>query len=385
MCKSGGFVKHYDKYVCIRSFQQLLLLTAILAGVNWINLAVRGLDQLVSAGQAPSVIAEYFLLLLPRALENTIPFSVFVALTYLYFRMHADREVTALLNIGMGPARLMGPFVMFGFFGALLSTLLVHVLEPASRMKADELGASNLSNLASRQIKHRQFQFPVDGLALYVAEASAETGLENVFIHDARDTDRERTYFAQSAKLIQVDQDPVLELNSGHVEEWNSKARRLETLDFDFLRFTLSKLIPKHETPANRLRNMSSIEILTRISTVNLAGETDLRDYLHEIHDRIAKSLRSFVYPLMGVSALLLADALGIRQRYMLVPAILAVVIIHVVGNYMEEIVAEESLSFALIHAHHAIAVSVVLAMLLRSVSAKTGVGGLSLMLRNTK
>lgn len=354
----------------------MLFLSAVLVGINWINVAVRGLDQLAAAGQAPAVIFQYLTLILPRAAEDVVPFAVFVSLTYVFFRLHSDREITALKNTGIGPVRLIWPFVVCALFGAALSALLSHSLVPTSRLQTERLNSSTLSSLTNRQIKQKLFYFPVDGLAVYVAGISEAGTLEDVFIHDARDASRERTYFAHTASLIRVGQDPMLDLMYGHVEEWNPATRRPETLRFDSLRFNLSGLVPPREVIGNRLRNMTSLELLSRISTADPVQGIERRNYLHEFHERIAKSLRSFVYPVMGVMALILADTLGIRQRYILVPTIVAVVSIHLTGNYVEESLLERELPAALMHLHYALALLVLLAVLHRLSRHRMPVGG---------
>ena len=359
-------MKRFDRYVYARSAMHMLFLSAVLVGINWINVAVRGLDELAAAGQAPTFIFQYLTLILPRAAEDVVPFAVFVSLTYVFFRLKSDKEITALKNTGIGPARLIWPFIVCALFGAALSALLSHSLVPTSRLQTEKLNASTLSSLTSRQIKQKLFYFPVDGLAVYVADISEAGTLEDVFIHDARDASRERTYFAQTASLIRVGQDPMLDLMYGHVEEWNPATRMPETLRFDSLRFNLSGLVPPRGGIGNRLRNMSSLELLSRISTADLVEGTERRDYLHEFHERIAKSLRSLVYPVIGVMALILADALGIRQRYILVPTIVAVVAIHVAGNYVEKSLLEGDLPAALMHLHYVLALLVLLAVLHR-------------------
>ena len=373
---SGRIVKRYDRYVYVRSAMHMLFLSAVLVGINWINVAVRGLNELASAGQEPKVIAQYFTVILPRAAEDVVPFAVFVALTYVFFRLHSDKEINAFKNAGIGPLRLVCPFVVCALFGAVLSTLLTHSLVPASRLQFEKLNSSTLGSLTSSQIKQKLFHFPVDGLAVYVAGISDSGALEDIFIHDARDASRERTYFARTASLVRVGQDPMLELVYGHVEEWHPEARRPETLNFDSLRFNLSGLIPPRETTGEGLRTMSSLEILSRISTAELEEGTERRDYLHEIHDRIAKSLRSLIYPVMGVTALILADALGVRHRYIFVPTIAAVVMIYVAGNYVEESILESELPAGLMHLHYVLALLALLVVFRRLSTLRVPSGG---------
>ena len=380
---SGRIVKRYDRYVYVRSAMHMLFLSAVLVGINWINVAVRGLNELASAGQEPKVIAQYFVVILPRAADDVVPFAVFVALTYAFFRLHSDKEINAFKNAGIGPVRLICPFIVCAVFGAVLSTLLSHSLVPASRLQTEKLNSSTLGNLTSRQIKQRLFHFPVDGLAVYVAGISDSGTLEDVFIHDARDTSRERTYFARMASLVRVGQDPMLELAYGHVEEWHQEARRLETLKFDSLRINLSGLIPPREAIGEGLRNMSSLEMLSRISTAELVEGTERSDYLNEIHERIAKSLRSLIYPVMGVTALILADALGVRHRYILVPTIAAVVMIYVAGNYLEESVLERALPAALMHLHYVMVLLALLVVFRRLSTLRMPSGGVALMPRS--
>ena len=375
-------MKRFDRYVYARSAMHMLFLSAVLVGINWINVAVRGLDELAAAGQAPAVIFQYLALILPRAAEDVVPFAVFVSLTYVFFRLQSDKEITALKNTGIGPARLIWPFVVCALFGAALSALLSHSLVPTSRLQTEKLSSSNLSSLTNRQIKQKLFYFPVDGLAVYVAGISEAGTLEDVFIHDARDVSRERTYFAQTASLIRLGQDPMLDLMHGHVEEWNPSTRRPETLKFDSLRFNISGLIPSREVIGYRLRNMSSLELLSRISSADLVQGTERRDYLHEFHERIAKSLRSLVYPVMGVMALILADSLGIRQRYILVPTIFAVVAIHATGNYVEERLLEGEMPAVLMHLHYVVALLALLAVLHRLSRHRVPAGGAATMPR---
>ena len=362
----GKAVTRFDQYVFLRCLMYLALLSGILVGINWINLAVRALDNLVSSGQSPLSILEYLLLLLPLSASNAVPLSFLAAATYLVYRMQADGEVTALKNTGMSPARLILPYFAIGMTGALLSALLVHILIPIGEFRTDELNAKIRDNLASKHIRKGQFYFPLDGLAVFVADGGGSSALQNVFIHDARDRSRERTYFARSASLTSFNREPVLELQSGLIEQWSPDLGELEAVSFDSLRFNLASLSPPRAVLVSRVDSVTSMELVAMLRGSDAAGEqAAARPLALELHDRIIKTLRSLVYPLMGVSAVLLADRLGVRLRLVLTPAILSVVVIHVLGDYLEEAAHKDLVPVAVMYAHMLLALLAVVAALL--------------------
>ncbi len=377
-CRLGQIVKRYDRYVYIRCLLLLAATTSILVGVNWVNLSVRALDRLVAAGQSPLIIVEYVALLFPLSTSNAIPLSFVIVVTYLFYRMRASGELIALKNAGVGPARIVQPFICVGLFGAVLSSLLVHVLIPLGELRTDELNTSTHNNIASRQIKQGLFHFPVAGMALFVADVADGGVLRNVFIHDARDPNRERTYFASEASLLRFNLDPVLELQSGQIEEWDKRRRELQTLSFDTLRFDLSNFISQRTALSGQMRNMSTGELLGRMSDAAVPEEADGHSYRFEIHDRIAKSLRSLIYPLIGVAALLLADAVGIRSRVTLIPAILVIVALHLLGDNLEESAMLGGLPIATLYVHHFLGLAIIIIILLWSCRARPGMAGRS-------
>ena len=354
----GGkkILTRFDIYICLRSLKLLVMLLAIFVSINWIRLAVEAVEGLVSGGQSGWSVIEYILLLIPLSFSNAVAMSSFFALTYLFFRLNSDREIIAVNYAGMDPAQVVKPFLLMAALASTLLALLEHIIVPLSESRATEISTLIQHDLTNVRITSGQFLFPVEGVAVFVGKVGEDGSLQNVFIHDARTHDRERTYYSEDAILGHGEFGLVLELSSGHAEEWDETEAEIKILTFEAIRFNLDREDEPEPVSNQGLRFRSSLDLAGSWLAPAVDGTDQLRGYAIEINSRFFDSLRSLVYPMLGVMMLLVAETFRFQRHIAFVPAILAVIVMHVFGQYMEDKVEAGSSPVALIHLSHVIA-----------------------------
>ncbi len=332
------------------------MLMAIFVGINWIQLAVEAVEGLVSGGQSGWGVIEYILLLFPLSISNAVALSAFFALTYLFFRLNSDREIIAVNCAGMDPVQVIRPFFLVGVLVSALLALLEHVIVPLSESRATEIATMIQHDLTNVRITSGQFLFPVKGVAVFVGKIGEDGGLQNVFIHDARADNRERTYYSEEATLGQGESGLVLELTSGHAEEWDATAAEIKVLAFETIRFNLARENEPEQAGDRSIRYRSSLDLVAAWLAPPADGADHSRSYAIEINSRFFDALRALVYPVLGVMMLVAAETFRFQRHIAFVPAILAVIVMHVFSQYLEDIVKAGGPPVALLHLSHVIA-----------------------------
>ena len=183
--------------------------------------------------------------------------------------------------------------------GAILAvSVLAHVLEPMANRQLNQLSAEVAADLVSSTLKPNRFTQVTPGVILLIGGREDGGMITGFFADDRRDPETRRTYIAQSARVLGVDDDYVLELYDGTLQYLEADGRYSE-IRFDRYDVSVDSLA-QQTLYVDELAVMDSFGLIARAMCPT--GWTP--DIVKRLLDRSAEALR-----VLGLVLLVLAMA----------------------------------------------------------------------------
>ena len=270
-----------DRYILTEMSLPFGLTIGTFLMVLMMQQGLRFVDWIVNRGLSPGTVFELFLSLMPMMMLFAMPIAVLVATTTAFNRLSADRELIALWTLGLSPARLLRPAILFGGGAALLSTLLLHAGQPIDGQSLRVVALSLLNKeQAMVSIDEGRFQKLDNDLIFYVDRSPHPTQLEGVFLFDYRRPTTPQFVVARFGRVHTLPAAELIELTltEGSLHRQPSLQGSYQRIFFDSytLRFDLSGLVgtPSVEAPSIesiriRLRSGEQVEpkLLSRLTS----------------------------------------------------------------------------------------------------------------------
>ena len=251
----------FDRYCLARLTVMFGFLALVMTLVFWINRAVSLFDRLIADGQSLMVFLEFTTLSLPAVIRSAVPVAAFAAALMVAHRMRGDSEALAMQAAGASAARLTRPALVFGVLVALLLSLIVHQLLPASRARLDQRVAEASDDLAARLLTDGAFLHPAPGVTFYLAEITPDGELRGVFLSDARDPEQRVTYTARSAVLSPGPRGTSLVMFDGLAQTLEADGRLFTTRFADFA-YDIGRLLGTSSLEGPGIRGTPTLALL---------------------------------------------------------------------------------------------------------------------------
>lgn len=336
-------IGRFDKYLLAQFLTLFGFFALVLVLVFWVNRAVILFDRLIANGQSAEVFLEFSILSLPNVIRVVLPIAAFAGTVYVANRLTSESELVVVQATGYSPWRLIRPVLVFGLLVAFLSSVLAHVLVPASlrqlALRTDQVS----QDMTARLLNDGQFMHPAEGVTFYVSEISPRGELFNIFLHDTRNPEQPVTYTAREALLIRGEEAPKLLMFDGMAQYLNAADRLLSVTRFQDFAFDLTGLVDFADAGRVRPEELGTRTLLEASPTTQaLTGAS--RDILvSEAHERFSNALNGFVAPLIGFAALLLGgfSRFGIWRQ--IVGAIAALVLVQLLTRLGQGVVRDNA------------------------------------------
>lgn len=320
-----------DRYMLSQFLTQFGFFALVLVSVYWINRAVRLFEQLIQDGQTALVVLEFTALTLPVVIALVLPVAAFAATAYGTNRLASESELTVMQAAGLSPWRMARPALVFGLLVALMVAVLAHGLVPMARTRLAERQADIAENVTARFLRPGAFQYPSDGVTLFIGEIAPDGRLIDLFLEDARDPASQTIYTAEEALVLRSEDGPRLAMARGMVQTLRSEPGlepRLSTTRFADLTHDIGGLFSAGARRGRDLRDYSTPRLLNPDAELLAATGASADRARAEAHERLAQPLLAPIGALLGFSMLLLGgfSRFGVwRQVIWAVVALLAV------------------------------------------------------------
>lgn len=277
----------------------------ILVLVYWVNRAVLLFDKLIADGQTALVFLEFTALTLPNVIRIVLPVSAFAAAVYVTNRLSSESELVVAQSTGMSTFRLGRGVLAFGVIVALLMSILVHGLVPASRAAMAQRQAEMSANVSTRFLTEGKFLHPAEGITLFIRHITPQGEIRGLFLSDARAKDSRTTYTAQRALLVKTDNTAKLVMFDGMAQRLDETDRRLSTTSFKDFTYDIGALLGTGGRSALDMDELGTWALLHPDAANLKATGKSAEEFLFAANARFAEPLNGLAAALLGFAALM--------------------------------------------------------------------------------
>jgi lipopolysaccharide export system permease protein len=297
-----------DRYILGQMLTLFGFFALVLVSVYWINRAVSLFDDLLSDGQTALVVLEFTALTLPLVISVVLPVAAFAATAYGTNRMAGESELVAMQAAGLSPWRLARPVLVFGVFVGLMVAVLVNGLVPLARARLADRQAELAQDVTEQFLRPGSFQYPADGITLFIRDIATDGRLLDLFIEDARDPANQTIYTSEEALVVRAENGPVLILLRGMSQNLrqNGDRQALAVTRFQEFSYDIGAMLTGGGRRGRDLRDYGTLRLLDPDADLLSATGATAPDARREAHERIAQPLLSPVAAMIGFATLLI-------------------------------------------------------------------------------
>ena len=302
-------MSRFDRYLFTQYFLMFGFFSLILLFIYWINKAIALFDNLISDGQTFLVFLEFSILTIPPIIPIVAPLAAFAAAIFVTNRLKNDSELTIMQATGFSPLRLSRSIFLFGLVVTIILMIISHYLIPKSNNILLKRQNEVASSLNAKLLKVESFIHPQNGVTFYIGGISTSGVIEDVFVLDERNKDREIIVTSKSGYLITNNNNPILVLKDGIVQNYDLKSTNLSTIHFQDLSYDLTSWSVKERMSKSKLLlTYSSFDLFKDPELVSILTDSSPIRVLEELHSRILTPLLALIAALIGFSALMIGD-----------------------------------------------------------------------------
>jgi lipopolysaccharide export system permease protein len=228
------------RYVLRQLVAPFMFAAILLTALMMMDVVADRFGSLVGKGLGWRPVAEVFLYSIPFMFAVIVPMAVLVAVLYVFNRLAADNEISAMKASGVSLARITAPVVLLATILAVGLVQFNNTILPESNHKLALL----LSSIARKSpvfiLPERKVNEVADGKLFLLAQRNeqARNLLIDVIIWDVQNVDARRIIYADSARIAVVSneeqEDLYLTLFDGVVHESSAESPdRLQRVWFD--------------------------------------------------------------------------------------------------------------------------------------------------------
>ena len=332
-------MSRFDRYLFTQYFLMFGFFSLILLFIYWINKAIALFDNLISDGQTFLVFLEFSILTIPPIIPIVAPLAAFAAAIFVTNRLKNDSELTIMQATGFSPLRLSRSIFLFGLVVTIILMIISHYLIPKSNNILLKRQNEVASSLNAKLLKVGSFIHPQNGVTFYIGGISTSGVIEDVFVLDERNKDREIIVTSKSGYLITNNNNPILVLKDGIVQNYDLKSTNLSTIHFQDLSYDLTSWSVKERMSKSKLLlTYSSFDLFKDPELVSILTDSSPISVLEELHSRILTPLLALIAALIGFSALMIGDYSRFGTSKQISVGIVILILIKVSESYGNEL-----------------------------------------------
>ncbi|HRO15433.1 MAG TPA: LPS export ABC transporter permease LptF [Paracoccus sp. (in: a-proteobacteria)] len=336
-----------DRYMLSQFLTLFGFFALVLVSVYWINRAVQLFEQLIQDGQTALVVLEFTALTLPLVISLVLPVAAFAAAAYGTNRLAGESELVAMQEAGLSPWRLARPVLVLGLIVGLMVAGLVHGLVPMARAELADRQAEIAENVTARFLRAGSFQYPAEGVTLFIRDIAPDGRLLDLFLEDARNPADQTVYTAEQALVLRGETGPVLVMVRGMAQNLRTgtvpgQPPRLSVTRFAELTHDVGGMFTASARKGRDLRDYSTRRLLSPDADLLAATGASPARAQAEGHERLAQPLSAPVAALLGFSMLMLGGFSRFGVWRQVIGAVVALLAVQILGTAAASRTAED-------------------------------------------
>jgi len=293
------------KYVLNKFVSTFAAAVAIFTVLFLMDQASRQVEQLAPHASSIRDFLLTFLLLAPPLLAYTIPLAFLMAMIWTLEQMKQEREITAIMAMGISPVRLLPPFLAASAVTFIISFVVTAYAGPASFARYNERLTSLARQSFINELKPGILFNGIPDTLLLVGGFDKESGRIDglLMIRDDLDETEDGEMILAKSGVIQPpsagSRDIILKLENGTIHPVASGGENYRSGSFDTL---ISRIQSEPSVPGVRAKQflMASSNRELRSWSLQEGNEKDQKlsaMYATELNRRFAFPLTILLYP----------------------------------------------------------------------------------------
>ena len=228
-----GAHMQFDRYLLAQLVRTTIAVTVTLVGIVWLFQTIRILELVVSRDGPFLDFIIMSITVIPLWLTIAFPISAFIAITWVFQRTIADRELLVMQASGRSTLQLGRAPIMLAIGVTAILVLNSTVVLPFSFGIYKEMQFKLRNSIPAVLLREGVFIDVVDGMTMLIGEKTEDGMARDIFLHDERAPDKTITITAKYGKFVNQDGVPAVILQNGVRNEVNQNGDASASLLFE--------------------------------------------------------------------------------------------------------------------------------------------------------
>ncbi len=228
-----GAHMQFDRYLLAQLVRTTIAVTVTLVGIVWLFQTIRILELVVSRDGPFLDFIIMSITVIPLWLTIAFPISAFIAITWVFQRTIADRELLVMQASGRSTLQLARAPIALAIGVTAILVLNSTVVLPFSFGIYKEMQFKLRNSIPAVLLREGVFIDVVDGMTMLIGEQTEDGMARDIFLHDERAPDKTITITAKYGKFVNQDGVPAVILQNGVRNEVNQNGDASASLLFE--------------------------------------------------------------------------------------------------------------------------------------------------------
>ncbi len=296
-------MKILNRYIFKQVFIGFLLVSFSLLAMLWLTQSLRFVEMVTRQGLPVYLFVEMTSLLMPRIFNVLSPIAVFVSVLFVYNRLIADRELTAMQSAGISPWQSAKGAVFLGILASLFSVYIMNWGIPQAESRLRDLEWQVKNHLTQMMFREGEFTPLKNGITVFIDKHEDDGSVSGIFVSDESKPNIKVTLTAEKGRLIKGKSGPRILFINGVRQEINTATFKFNTLTFSRYSADFNNNEGQRKKNAS-VREKNIFELLNAAADSTLTP-ADVRKNIVEGHRRILEPLYNLLFALMACVGLL--------------------------------------------------------------------------------
>ena len=298
-----GSMKILNTYIFKQVFIGFMLVACSLLAMLWLTQSLRFVEMVTRQGLPVYLFAEMTSLLMPRIFNVLSPIAVFVSVLFVYNRLIADRELTAMQSAGISPWQCAQGAIWLGIILTAFNVYIMNWGIPNAERNFRELEWQIKNNLNQMMFREGEFTSLRNGITVFIDKHEADGSISGIFVNDESKPNIKVTLTAEKGRLMETESGPRILFINGVRQEVNKETFKFNTLVFSRYSADFNNVDSSRKKDAS-VREKNFWELIHSADDESLTPQ-DMRKNIVEGHRRILAPIYNLVFALLACVGLL--------------------------------------------------------------------------------
>lgn len=296
-------MKILNKYILKQIFVGFVLIAFSLLAMLWLTQSLRFVEMVTRQGLPVYLFVEMTSLLMPRIFNVLSPIAVFVAVLFVYNRLIADKELTAMQSAGITPFQNAVAAMIVGVVLSVFNIYVINYGIPQSEKLFRDLQWRVKNNITQMIFREGEFTPLKNGITIFINKHENDGSVSGIFVSDETKPNTKVTLTAEKGRLVQTPKGPRILFINGVRQEVNKTDYKFNTLAFSRYSAEFNN-VGGAQKKAESVREKNIAELFDSANDPTLSAQ-DVRKNIVEGHRRIIYPFYNLVFALLACCGLL--------------------------------------------------------------------------------